>query len=165
MIGGLRKLVHLLSPAAKRNAVILLGLMVVGALLEVVGLAAIPAFVGAIMDPGRLSDLPAVGGMLGGMSWESSAHYYQAINRGVQQRLGPVPPQPFDAPRGARDAGDRVAAAQQFRGDLAANFAAGADQGDLAHGVLLCCVDIPADAGTHLCVTGFPHSWERRGFQ
>ena len=27
-------------------------------------------------------------GLLGGMSWESSAVYYQALNRGVQQRLG-----------------------------------------------------------------------------
>ena len=27
-------------------------------------------------------------GLLGGMSWESSAVYYQALNRGVQQRRG-----------------------------------------------------------------------------
>lgn len=27
-------------------------------------------------------------GLIGGMSWESSTHYYQLINRGVQQRLG-----------------------------------------------------------------------------
>lgn len=28
-------------------------------------------------------------GLIGGMSWESSAHYYAAINRGVRDRLGP----------------------------------------------------------------------------
>jgi aspartate racemase len=27
-------------------------------------------------------------GMLGGMSWESTAHYYQALNQGVKKRLG-----------------------------------------------------------------------------
>ena len=27
-------------------------------------------------------------GLLGGMSWESSALYYQAINEGVRERLG-----------------------------------------------------------------------------
>lgn len=27
-------------------------------------------------------------GLIGGMSWESSTHYYQLINHGVQQRLG-----------------------------------------------------------------------------
>ena len=27
-------------------------------------------------------------GLIGGLSWESSAVYYQALNQGVQQRLG-----------------------------------------------------------------------------
>ena len=29
-------------------------------------------------------------GLIGGISWESSAHYYQIINREVQRRLGGV---------------------------------------------------------------------------
>jgi len=33
---------------------------------------------------------PAVIGLIGGMSWESSAEYYRIINREVQKRLGGV---------------------------------------------------------------------------
>ena len=31
-------------------------------------------------------------GLLGGMSWESTASYYEAINEGVKQALGGLPP-------------------------------------------------------------------------
>ena len=27
-------------------------------------------------------------GLIGGMSWESTAHYYQSINEGIKQCLG-----------------------------------------------------------------------------
>ena len=33
---------------------------------------------------------PAVIGLIGGMSWESSAEYYRLINREVRSRLGGV---------------------------------------------------------------------------
>jgi aspartate racemase len=33
---------------------------------------------------------PTVIGLIGGMSWESSAEYYRIINREVQKRLGGV---------------------------------------------------------------------------
>jgi aspartate racemase len=30
-------------------------------------------------------------GLLGGMSWESTVGYYQAINKGVKESLGGIP--------------------------------------------------------------------------
>lgn len=36
------------------------------------------------------SDMPRVIGLIGGMSWESSALYYQQINQEVRRRLGPL---------------------------------------------------------------------------
>lgn len=37
-----------------------------------------------------LPDIPRVIGLVGGMSWESSALYYQQINQEVRRRLGPL---------------------------------------------------------------------------
>ena len=50
----LQKLAYLLTPREKRNGVILFGLMFIGALMEVIGVGAIPAFVGVISMPDRL---------------------------------------------------------------------------------------------------------------
>jgi ATP-binding cassette subfamily C protein len=50
----LKKLSLLLSRREKRNGVILFAMMIVGALAEVVGVGAIPAFVGVISMPERL---------------------------------------------------------------------------------------------------------------
>ena len=54
MLELLRKLSHLFSPREKRNGVILFIMMILGALAEVVGVGAIPAFVGVISMPERL---------------------------------------------------------------------------------------------------------------
>src|SRR5690606_10622855 len=35
-------------------------------------------------------EITRVIGLIGGMSWESSAEYYQRINRAVRDRLGPL---------------------------------------------------------------------------
>lgn len=58
MSAQLKKLLWLLSARERRNAILLLGMMLIGAILEVVGVAAVPAFVGTIMDPGRLRAVP-----------------------------------------------------------------------------------------------------------
>src|SRR5690625_6595265 len=50
----LQKLAYLLTAREKRNGVILFGLMFIGALMEVIGVGAIPAFVGVISMPDRL---------------------------------------------------------------------------------------------------------------
>ena len=50
----LHKLSYLFTPREKRNGVILFVMMVLGALAEVVGVGAIPAFVGVINMPERL---------------------------------------------------------------------------------------------------------------
>ncbi len=56
----LRKLSYLLTAREKRNAGILFGLTWIGALLEVVGVGAIPAFVGVISMPDRLLEFGPV---------------------------------------------------------------------------------------------------------
>ncbi len=58
------KLWRLLSPRDRRNAGILLLLMVAAAILEVVGVAAIPAFVGAVVQPERAHAIGWVGDLL-----------------------------------------------------------------------------------------------------
>ena len=55
-----RKVSYLLSAREKRNASVLFALMIVGALFEVVGVGAIPAFVGVISMPERLLEVGAV---------------------------------------------------------------------------------------------------------
>jgi ATP-binding cassette subfamily C protein len=56
----LKRLSYLLNANEKRNAVILFAMMWFGALLEVVGVGAIPAFVGVISMPERLLEVEAV---------------------------------------------------------------------------------------------------------
>ena len=56
----LRKLSYLLSAHDKRNALILFGLTWLGALMDVVGVGAIPAFVGVISIPERLLEYEPV---------------------------------------------------------------------------------------------------------
>jgi ATP-binding cassette subfamily C protein len=60
MRSNLKKISYLLSRREKRNAAILFLLMWVGALLEVVGVGAIPAFVSVISIPERLLEIEAV---------------------------------------------------------------------------------------------------------
>ncbi|WP_349370904.1 ABC transporter ATP-binding protein [Salinarimonas sp.] len=61
MKNSLAQLLALLRPKDKRNGLVLLAMMLVSAVLEVVGLAAVPAFVGALVDPERLGTIPFVG--------------------------------------------------------------------------------------------------------
>lgn len=61
---ALKKLYSLLSRPAKRNGLILVGLMIVGAFFEVAGVAAIPAFVSIMMSPDDLANLPVVGELM-----------------------------------------------------------------------------------------------------
>ncbi|MDT0575175.1 ABC transporter ATP-binding protein [Croceicoccus sp. F390] len=61
---SLKKLYSLLSPKDKRNGLILFVLMLVGAVLEVIGVAAVPAFVSAVVSPERLVEVPLVGPVL-----------------------------------------------------------------------------------------------------
>ena len=60
MLALYHKVSYLLSAREKRNAVVLFALMIVGALFEVVGVGAIPAFVGVISMPERLLEFDAV---------------------------------------------------------------------------------------------------------
>ena len=55
MIDVIRKLRDLLSRRDQRLAVVLLGMMLGGAILEMVGVAAIPAFIALLSDPSRLT--------------------------------------------------------------------------------------------------------------
>src|SRR5256885_197156 len=54
MIDVLRKVAFLLDARERRGALALLALMLVGALLEVAGVAAIPAFVALLSTPERI---------------------------------------------------------------------------------------------------------------
>jgi len=60
VLGQIGKLLSLFTKRAKRQMAGLVALMIVGAALEVIGVAAIPAFVGAVIDPGRLENVPVV---------------------------------------------------------------------------------------------------------
>lgn len=64
MKGSLQRLLHLLSPRDRRRLLLLLGMMIVAAGLEVVGVAAIPAFVGLVADQERLRTIPAADAVL-----------------------------------------------------------------------------------------------------
>lgn len=61
VFGALKKLYALFSRTARRDGLLLFVLMLVGALLEVVGVAAIPAFVSVMMSPSDLINIPVVG--------------------------------------------------------------------------------------------------------
>ncbi len=64
-LGTLQGLLSLLTPRDRMNALILFGMMLVGALLEIAGLAAVPAFVSAVVDREAMLRLPVFGPMLG----------------------------------------------------------------------------------------------------
>ena len=64
----LRGLLVLLSPRDRLNALILFAMMLVGALLEIAGLAAVPAFVSAVVDREAMTGLPLVGPLLGSLT-------------------------------------------------------------------------------------------------
>ena len=57
LIGRLRAL---LTPRERRNSVILFVAMMGGAALEMVGVAAIPAFVAVLSDPAALDQVPGL---------------------------------------------------------------------------------------------------------
>ena len=67
----LRKLSYLLTRREKRNAAILFALMWIGALLDVVGVGAIPAFVGVISMPDRLLEYAPVRAVYDGLGLTS----------------------------------------------------------------------------------------------
>lgn len=54
MLGQVRRLLSLFPVRARRQMVGLIALMIIAAVLEVLGVAAIPAFVSAVIDPERL---------------------------------------------------------------------------------------------------------------
>ena len=56
----LAQLSYLFNRREKRNAVILFGMMLVGSVLDVVGVGAIPAFISVISMPERLLEMPRV---------------------------------------------------------------------------------------------------------
>lgn len=60
----LRRLLWLLNPRERLNAGILLVLMLVGAGLEIAALAAVPAFVSAVVNPEAMRSVPVVGDLL-----------------------------------------------------------------------------------------------------
>lgn len=66
MIASLRKLYRLLSRRDRRQAAVLFALMLVAALLEVIGVAAIPAFVAAVIEPQRLESVPIASALAAG---------------------------------------------------------------------------------------------------
>lgn len=68
VLDPLHKLLALLSRRDKFNAGILFAMMLVGALLEIAGLAAVPAFVSAVVDREAMTTLPLVGGTLARLS-------------------------------------------------------------------------------------------------
>ena len=68
----LRKLSYLLNAREKRNAAILFVLTWIGALLDVVGVGAIPAFVGVISMPERLLEFPLVRAAYDGLGMQST---------------------------------------------------------------------------------------------
>jgi ATP-binding cassette, subfamily B, bacterial PglK len=60
MFEMIRKMTALLTPKERRQAVVLFGLMVVGAILEMMGVGAIPLFISLLADPAILHRVPAV---------------------------------------------------------------------------------------------------------
>lgn len=64
----LKKLYALLSPRDRLRALILFAMMLAGAVLEIAGLAAVPAFVSAVVDREAMAGLPLIGPMLGALT-------------------------------------------------------------------------------------------------
>ena len=64
----LKKLYWLLSRRDRLRALLLFGMMLIGAILEIAGLAAVPAFVSAVVDREAMAALPAIGPVLGGLT-------------------------------------------------------------------------------------------------
>src|SRR5690606_7263211 len=75
MAGQFKKLSRILGPREKRNAAILLLMMLVGACLEVLGVAAVPAFVGAVVEPDRLRQLPYLGELIESLALETTTDF------------------------------------------------------------------------------------------
>lgn len=73
MIRSLTRLLELLSPRDKRTATLLFGMMLIGAFLEIVGLAAVPAFVSLVVEPERLAEIPRVGPFLAGIGLDTAS--------------------------------------------------------------------------------------------
>lgn len=67
-VPALTKLYALLSPRDRLRALLLFGMMLLGALLEIAGLAAVPAFVSAVVDREAMATLPAIGPVLGDLA-------------------------------------------------------------------------------------------------
>lgn len=65
MLAHLTKVYSILTPRSRRRGAGLLVLMVLAALLEVLGVAMVPAFVSALIDPARLTQAPVFGPRLG----------------------------------------------------------------------------------------------------
>lgn len=64
----LKKLYWLLSRRDRLRALLLFGMMLIGAILEIAGLAAVPAFVSAVVDREAMTGLPVIGPVLGGLT-------------------------------------------------------------------------------------------------
>ena len=75
MVIQLKKLLWLLDARARRNGAILLVLMLIGALLEVMGVAAVPAFVSAVLAPDRLRDIPGAGPLIDMLGLKGSGDF------------------------------------------------------------------------------------------
>lgn len=71
MIDVLHKLRALLSAREQRGAVALLAMMLVGAVMEMAGVAAIPAFIALLSDPAKVQRFPAVRVILAGLHFNS----------------------------------------------------------------------------------------------
>ena len=67
------QLLQLLSRREKRAGLLLFIVMLVGAALEVVGVAAVPAFVGAVVDPERMREIPYAAETLDRLSLDTTA--------------------------------------------------------------------------------------------
>lgn len=81
--GSVGKLVSLLSTRNRINAAILFLMMLTGAFLEVLGLAAVPAFVSAVIDREAMRNLPFIGDWLADVSAGLTANELVLSGAGV----------------------------------------------------------------------------------
>ncbi|MGN6488195.1 MAG: ABC transporter ATP-binding protein [Devosia sp.] len=70
LVQALRGLYRHLSPRRRAQLLALLGLMLVGALAELVTIGAVLPFLALIADPGRTADIPLLGPLLGQLGWQ-----------------------------------------------------------------------------------------------
>jgi ATP-binding cassette subfamily C protein len=75
MTAQFRKLLWLLNAREKRNGAILMVMMLIGAFLEVLGVAAVPAFVSAVVQPERLRQLPFAAEFIDRLGLDSTADF------------------------------------------------------------------------------------------